>query len=112
MLLLMISELVTQNPERIGMWTMLLGIAYYAARHFWGKRNYEKTLKKVEAKIESDEDSSIGRIGRANPGRSTVELVEVLHEDFKEFRTETRQTLKEHGRQIGRIEGRLEIKED
>ena len=118
MILLMISEL-TQNPQHLGMWAMLVGIAYYTVKHFWGKRKYETKLKSVEAKMESDDDSSIGAIGAKNPGRTTVELVEVVHEDLTRYRNETRQDIKEvrdelrkHGRQIGRIEGRLGIEED
>ncbi len=110
--MLLLTVDMVENPQHIGAGMLILWTAYYAAKHFWGKRKYESKLKVVEAKIESDEHSTIGKIGAKNPGRSTVELVEVLYEDFKEYRYETRKTLMEHGRQIGRIEGRLGIKED
>ena len=112
MLLLSVTEHITEHPDEIGIYGALLAFAGWASREWWKSRVESKRRRRVESKIETDKESSLSGIGSKNPGRTTVELVEVLYEDFKEYRKETRDMLNKHTQQIGEIRGRIGIKED
>ena len=103
MLMMLPLEHAHSPTEEIGAGMMILGIVYYLVRHFLGKRGYEKKLRGLEAKMEQDPDNTL--TGSSNPGRSTVDLVEVIYEDVKEVK----RTLTRHEGELGKIKGKIGI---
>ena len=93
--------------EEIGAGMMLLSIIYYLTRHFLGKRGYEKKLRNLETKMERDAGPEVTLSGGTkNPGRSTVDLVEVVYDEVKEIN----KTLPRHEGELGKIKGKLGIR--
>lgn len=94
---------ITDHPEEIGYLGALAWGGYYLVRHFFGKRKYEKKLRVLESKMESDGDSSMS--GTKNPGRTTVDLLDVMYSDIKGIK----ETLTRHEGEIGKLKGKTGV---
>ena len=95
---------VGEHPEELGYIVAILGTVSYLIKHFFGKRTYEKKLRVLETKMEDDPSIS-GMGGSNNPGRSTVDLLDVVYSDVKDIK----KTLTRHEGELGKIKGKLGI---
>ncbi len=101
-----VVDLAAHGPaEHVGVGMLMRWIVYYLVRHFFGSRKYVKSLRKLEGKMEkgADADSSIS--GSSNPGRSTVDLLDIMYDDVKDIK----KTLTRHEGELGKIKGKLDI---
>ncbi len=93
---------IGDHPEELGYIVAILGTISYLVKHFLGKKKYEGKLRTLEAKMENDADSSIGATGSKNPGRTTVDLLDVMYGDIKDIK----KTLTRHEGEIGKLKGK------
>ena len=111
-----VIDYIVKNPGQVPYTMLLLLMAFYLVRHWLSSKRYVDDLKRVEQKIEKDPESNIATIGKPNPGRNTIELVEVVHDDLKSLRIEVRASFNDHRKildhlqtELGRIKGKLDM---
>lgn len=96
---------ITENPTEGGLWVMVAGTIAYIVRHWLQSRKFRASALEFERKLESSDDSSVNVA--KNPGRTTVELLDVIHEDLKEFKRTTNARLDKLTEKVGYLEGRI-----
>jgi hypothetical protein len=101
-MVLLAAQHISEHPEEVGYVLAILGTLSYIAKHFWSKKRYEKKLRVLEVRMEGD-SASIG--GTKNPGRSTVDLLDVMYSDIKGIK----ETLTRHEGEIGKLKGKAGI---
>lgn len=93
------------NPVEAPLWLAVLSTVGYIIRHWFQSRKYRVNLKELEQKMENDPDNSISIV--KNPGRSTVEILDVIHDDLREFKRATNARLDTLTSDVGYLKGRI-----
>jgi hypothetical protein len=96
---------LTENPTEGGLWVMVAGTIAYIVRHWLQSRRFRASALQFEKKLEDSSDSSLSV--SKNPGRTTVELLDVIHEDLKEFKRTTNARLDKLTEEVGYLRGRI-----
>lgn len=102
MMILLATKHLAEHPEEWGYLLAILGSLSYIAKHFFSKLQYEKKLKVLERRMENDGGTISGT---KNPGRNTVDLLDVMYGDIKDIKA----TLTRHEGEIGKLKGRVGI---
>ena len=95
-----------EEINHIGVWTVAVSTAVWAFRFWWKHRIEEADKRKLEQKLEngwSHGDETLP--GSRNPGRTTAQLMEIIHQDLQAFKTETNQRFDGIHKKLGRLEG-------
>lgn len=99
---------VVNHPEQLGAFGALAFSLYYMAKLAWTARKDKKATRRLESKLENDKDSSLNGIGSPNPGRTTVDLLEVLHDDLRDFKKEATEIHTKQAESLGYLRGKLD----
>ncbi len=107
--------------EEIGIVVTILGIGgalirlWYSARKAKAELEHAKKVMaredasklKLEQKLESDPSTTL--TGTSNPGRTTAQLVEIIHDNQKRFEENTNNRLTEIAEFMGRVKQKLDM---
>lgn len=96
---------LAEHPEEGGLWLGILATIGYIVRHWFQSRKFRASAREFEKKLEDSDDSNLNTA--KNPGRSTVELLDVIHEDLKEFKRATNMRLDTLTSEVGYLKGRI-----
>ena len=96
---------LAEHPEEGGIWLAIAGTVAYIVRHWFQSRKFRAAAKEFEKKLENDPESSLAVA--KNPGRTSVELLEILHSDLTEFKRATNLRLDKLTEEVGYLKGRL-----
>lgn len=113
---------IGDHPEEVPILVLLLTIVSYILKMMNDKRKDKKVrrvddneLRRVEKKMEDQPDSTLSGRSKPNPGRKMIDLVEVIHDDQKEFKAETAKNFAQQNARldkmtedIGYLRGRID----
>lgn len=98
------------EANEFAIWTMILSTGGWAFRTWWKSRLETKHKVRVEKRLEREWTNGDDTLtGAANPGRTLPQLVELVHDDLKEFKRETNRDLRIITDDVGRIKGKLDM---
>ena len=98
------------EPNEIAIWLIILTTAGAMIKVWWKARVEGRHNKKVEKQLEDNwEHGEETLIGSKNPGRSTAQLVEIVHEDLQLHKKETGRKFDRLIGDVGKIKGKLDI---
>jgi hypothetical protein len=98
------------EPNEFGIWATILSIATWAIRTWWKSRTDLKHRTRVEKRLEEDWSNGDSTLtGSKNPGRTTSQLVEIVHEDLQAHKKETNARFDKVHSDLGKIKGKLGV---
>ena len=98
------------EANEFAIWTMILSTGGWAFRTWWKSRLESKHKVRVEKRLEDEWTNGDATLsGSKNPGRTLPQLVELVHDDLKEFKRETNRDLRTITDDVGRIKGKLDM---
>lgn len=122
LLYMLMAAHVGEHPvEEIGIVITILGIGgaliklWYSARKAKAELEHAKHIMaredehklKLEQKLENDESFTMS--GGKNPGRTTAQLVEMIHDNQKRFEESTNKSLSDIREFMGRVKEKLNM---
>ncbi len=98
------------EANELAVWTFILSTAGWAFRSWWKSRLETKHTVRVEKRIEKEWTNADETLtGSSNPGRTTAQLVEIVHEDLQQHKSETNRRFDIIHGDLGKIKGKLDI---
>jgi len=98
------------EPNEVGIWTLVLSAIVWMLRTWWIVRLEKKQSRRVEQRIEREWTNGDATLtGKKNPGRTISELVELVHQDLQQHKSETNRRFDLIHSDIGKIKGKLDI---
>lgn len=100
----------TSETDEIALWTLVLTMIFWILRIWWQWRHEVKNARRVERRLENEWTNGDDTLsGSRNPGRTTAQLVELVHEDLQHHKRETSRKFDRLIEDVGRIKGKLDI---
>ncbi len=98
------------EANELAVWATILSTAGWAFRTWWKSRLETKHKVRVEKRLEKEWTNGDDTLtGASNPGRTLPQLVELVHDDLKEFKRETNRNMNALNQDVGRIKGKLDM---
>ena len=98
------------EANELAVWATILSTAGWAFRTWWKSRLETKHKVRVEKRLEDEWANGDATLsGSKNPGRTLPQLVELVHDDLKEFKRETNRSMSTLKDDVGRIKGKLDM---
>ena len=96
--------------NEVAIWSFLLGLAGWMVREWWKNNLEHKHRKQAEEQIEKDWTNGEDTLtGGSNPGRTTSQLVKIVHQDLQMHKKETGRRFDRIIEDVGKIKGKLDI---
>lgn len=117
---LVLAQDIPIDPHEIheqNLWTVLItvatslvGLLGWAFRTWWKEKIVDKHKEDVERKLEEDWTNGDDTLpGKRNPGRTVPQLIEIVHKDLQQHKSETNRRFDKVHSDLGEIKGELKI---
>lgn len=99
-----------EHPEGLPGLGILLAIGYYLIKLWLTARKEDVHKRRVEKRLEEEWTNGEDTLtGSKNPGRTTSQLIEIVHEDLQEHKKETNSRFDKVHSDLGKIKGKMGI---
>jgi hypothetical protein len=98
------------EPNEIAIWFLILSTGAAMIRVWWKTKVEGRHAKKVEKDLEENwEHGDDTLTGSKNPGRTTAQLIGIVHSDLQLHKKETGRKFDRLIGDVGKIKGKLDI---